>query len=469
MAASVVLRQRVSLLRRMSSSPTTTTSSSSSFSASSFSFGRLFSTTSGDDEPPSGLLMAAAEGLRVVDLHRPKALNALNAEMVSTLLPLLKDWEQPDGDVKMVVIRGSGPKAFCAGGDIRFLHDCAVGKDGLSIPMAEAFFREEYAMNHALGTMSLPVVSLCDGIVMGGGVGISVHGKVRVATENTLFAMPETGIGFFPDVGGTYFLPRLPGGLAVGIYLGLTGARLSGRDVASAGVATHFVSANRIEQLEGVLAELAKGALMRDGPGGQGGAAGEGGGGGGGGGGGETGQLETTLDKALKSLDRVDTSTFTYGELAAKDSFLATHAAEIQHCFGEPGLTVGDIKARVNELAAAQAKQQQQQEAAAGGEPAAGATWAMRAAKELANASPTSLAVTLEALRRGAAMPDLGACLEMEYRIAQRFLRCPDFVNGVNAILTRSRDGLEWGVPPVEGSAELEEFFTDVYGGGLEL
>ena len=141
-----------------------------------------------------------------------------------------------------------------------------------------------------------------------------------------------------------------------------------------------------------------------------------------------------------------------------------THAAEIEHCFGAPGLSVAEIIARVNELAA-----EQERKSGEGGGKERGDTWAVHAAKELASASPTSLVVTLEALRRGAVLPDLGACLQMEYRIAQRFLRCPDFANGVGAVLSRSREGLEWGTPPVDGSDELEEFFTDVYGGGLEL
>jgi 3-hydroxyisobutyryl-CoA hydrolase len=199
------------------------------------------------------VLIANAPGLRVVDMNRPKALNALNGQMVATLLPLVRDWQTPGGDVKMVIFRGSGPRAFCAGGDIRFLADCAAG--GTSTRQgAYDFFREEYSLNYALGTSHVPIVSLLDGIVMGGGVGLSVHGQFRVATESTLFAMPEVGIGFFPDVGGTYFLPRLRGSL--GMYLGLTGARLSGRDVVAAGVATHFVSSERLEMLEGVLAQF---------------------------------------------------------------------------------------------------------------------------------------------------------------------------------------------------------------------
>ena len=133
------------------------------------------------------LMIAAPTGLRVVDLHRPEALNALNASMVSTLLPLVRDWQTQGSDLKMVVFRGS-PRAFCAGGDIRFLADCAAGGSVDTRAPALEFFREEYALNHAIGTSRTPIVSLLEGIVMGGGVGLSMHGHIRVATESTMFA-----------------------------------------------------------------------------------------------------------------------------------------------------------------------------------------------------------------------------------------------------------------------------------------
>ncbi len=128
----------------------------------------------------------------MIDLNRPSALNALNLEMVDTLLPLVRDWQTPGGDVKLAVLRGTGGKAFCAGGDIAHLLECALGKRGKSPAEAMTFFSREYALNNALGTSKIPFVAFWDGIVMGGGVGLSVHGAFRVATENTLFAMPET-------------------------------------------------------------------------------------------------------------------------------------------------------------------------------------------------------------------------------------------------------------------------------------
>ena len=134
-------------------------------------------------------------GLRVVDLNRPKALNSLNSEMVATLLELFQNWQTIGGDVKLVALRGTGPRAFCAGGDIRFLLECASSGTVEGRQAAHDFFRAEYTLNNVIGTSRVPVVSILEGIVMGGGVGLSVHGQFRVATESTTFAMPECGIG----------------------------------------------------------------------------------------------------------------------------------------------------------------------------------------------------------------------------------------------------------------------------------
>ncbi|KAI4806145.1 hypothetical protein KUCAC02_010725, partial [Chaenocephalus aceratus] len=197
----------------------------------------------------SGVLLEKVGCAGVITLNRPKALNALNMPMVQHIYPQLKKWES-DNETDIVIIRGAGGKAFCAGGDIRAVTE--AGKVG--DPLAEDFFREEYTLNHAIGTCRKPYIALIGGITMGGGVGLSVHGRFRVATEKTLFAMPETAIGLFPDVGGGYFLPRLQGQL--GLFLALTGFRLKGRDVQRAGVATHFVESEKIPELEKDLVDL---------------------------------------------------------------------------------------------------------------------------------------------------------------------------------------------------------------------
>uniref|UniRef100_A0A023FA16 3-hydroxyisobutyryl-CoA hydrolase, mitochondrial n=1 Tax=Triatoma infestans TaxID=30076 RepID=A0A023FA16_TRIIF len=175
----------------------------------------------------------------IITLNKPKALNAINYPMVCRILEKLQEWES---DKDMVIIKGSG-RAFCAGGDI-----VDITREGPSkAHKGKLFFKHEYLMNNFIGTYRKPYVALIDGITMGGGMGLSVHGKYRIATENTLCAMPETAIGLFPDVGGTHFLSRLPG--AIGMFLALTGHRLKGADVCKAGIGTHFCSSKNMHEL----------------------------------------------------------------------------------------------------------------------------------------------------------------------------------------------------------------------------
>lgn len=188
----------------------------------------------------------------VATLNRPDALNALTWDMVKRLRAQLIDWER-SAAVGAVLVRGAGEKAFCAGGDIRWLYDNAR-KDPVA---ACEFFREEYRLNALIHHFTKPYVALIDGIVMGGGVGVSVHGDFRVAGDRTLFAMPETGIGLFPDVGGGHFLPRLHDGL--GLYYGLTGARAKAADCMAAGVATHYCRTQDMHALERELMGLTLG------------------------------------------------------------------------------------------------------------------------------------------------------------------------------------------------------------------
>ncbi|XP_055677929.1 3-hydroxyisobutyryl-CoA hydrolase, mitochondrial isoform X2 [Lutzomyia longipalpis] len=201
-------------------------------------YARRMGTTS---ENPQTVIAQEVGNAGVITLDRQKALNAINLDMVRQIYAAAKKFEQSKD---LVIIKGAGEKAFCAGGDVR-----AVSYGPLE--EAKAFFRQEYILNASIQAFRKPYVALIDGITMGGGVGLSVHGKYRVATERTLFAMPETAIGLFPDVGGGYFLPRLRGKL--GMFLGLTGFRLKGRDVEKAGVATHYCESARIPELEEAL------------------------------------------------------------------------------------------------------------------------------------------------------------------------------------------------------------------------
>lgn len=186
----------------------------------------------------------------VITLNRPQALNALTLDMVRAMRASLDAWAHDDA-VTRIVVEGAGEKAFCAGGDIRKLVE--AGKEGRT-EEALAFWREEYELNALIASYPKPYISLIDGICMGGGVGISLHGSHRVAGERYVFSMPEVGIGFFPDVGATYVLPRLPG--CTGMYLALTGARLKVADAMALGLATHAV---RSEDFEAIKRKLMKG------------------------------------------------------------------------------------------------------------------------------------------------------------------------------------------------------------------
>ncbi len=188
-------------------------------------------------------------------LNRPKALNALDLPMIRGIAAALDEWRD-DPAVHAVVIEGAGGRAFCAGGDIRAVRaDSLAGRhDAIA-----TFFTEEYALNQAIAEYPKPFIALIDGICMGGGIGVSVHGTARVATEAAMFAMPETGIALFPDIGATYILPRLRG--FSGMYMALTGARLHGADAVFVGLATHFTDRDTIATLPEALARHGAAAL----------------------------------------------------------------------------------------------------------------------------------------------------------------------------------------------------------------
>uniref|UniRef100_A0A674BXD3 3-hydroxyisobutyryl-CoA hydrolase n=1 Tax=Salmo trutta TaxID=8032 RepID=A0A674BXD3_SALTR len=287
----------------------------------------------------------------VITLNRPKALNALNMNMIRLMYPQLKKWET-DKETDIVIVKGAGGKAFCAGGDIIAVTE--AGKIGDAL--AKNFFREEYILNNTIGTYQKPYVALIDGITMGGGVGLSVHGRFRVATEKTLFAMPETAIGLFPDVGGGYFLPRLQGQL--GLFLALTGFRLKGRDVQRAGVASHFVESQKIAALEKELVDL-KTPSIED--------------------------VSRVLDSYQKrsSLD------------AEKPFVLEQHIDLIDKLFQS-----NSVEGIVHNL------------------KTDGSPFAQKQAETLAKMSPTSLKITFKQLQAGGAM-SLQEVLVMEYRLSQ--------------------------------------------------
>ncbi len=199
------------------------------------------------DSPPHDVLFERRGAAGIITLNRPHALNAVTFDMVAALAAQLADWERNDA-VTRVIITAAGDKAFSAGGDLRALFD--LGRAG-DFRTALSYWRSEYALNAMIKRYRKPYLALIDGIVMGGGAGVSIHGSHRVAGDRFVFAMPEVGIGFFPDVGATWFLPRLPGEL--GLYLALTGERLAAADAFASGLATHRVASQRLGELTDAL------------------------------------------------------------------------------------------------------------------------------------------------------------------------------------------------------------------------
>ena len=185
-----------------------------------------------------------------ITLNRPKALHALTLEMCHAMSNALTVWVEDDAVEAVIIDHAEGSRGFCAGGDIAFLRDSALNDEGAS---GRKFFHDEYQLNHQMFTYEKPIVAFMDGITMGGGVGISQPAKFRVATENTRFAMPETGIGLFPDVGGGWYLSRLGG--RIGQFLALTGARLNGAECVWTGLATHYVPSEQIDDMKSRIAE----------------------------------------------------------------------------------------------------------------------------------------------------------------------------------------------------------------------
>ncbi|WP_330299667.1 enoyl-CoA hydratase/isomerase family protein [Streptomyces sp. NBC_00503] len=307
------------------------------------------------DAPDDTVLCAVQGRTGVITLNRPRALNALTHPMVLRIAEALAGWERDRG-VDQVLIRGAGERGLCAGGDIRAIHDDAKAGTRAS---AE-FWRDEYRLNAYIARYPKPYVALMDGIVMGGGVGVSAHGSVRVVTERSRVAMPETGIGFVPDVGGTHLLARAPG--LLGTHLALTGSAVGAADALLCGLADHFVPADRLPALTAELADA---------------------------------PAEEVLARHAA---------------AVGPGPLAEWRGWIDHCYAAG--TVEEIVDRLH----------------AQGDPAA-----KEAAETILAKSPTALKVTLEAVRRAAALGELEAVLDQEFRVSCHALTSPDLVEGIRA------------------------------------
>ncbi len=329
-------------------------------------------------------------------LNRPAALNALSLDMIVRLRALL-DEVSADPRVYAVLIRGSGDKAFCAGGDLRALYQSFQDKGSVH----REFFAAEYALDHSLYSYPKPFLAVMDGITMGGGVGIAQAATLRIVGDRTRMAMPEVAVGFFPDVGASHFLSRLPG--ALGIYLGLTGVQIRGADALYSQLADVYLPPAAIESLEQDL------AAMRWGD------------------------------------DReADLRNFVRGRaaLGLPAPSLSVLRPAIDAHFSLPA--VRDI------LASLEAETRAEY-----------ADWAKVSLQLLRSRSPTMLSVTLRALRRGRELP-LAACFRMELALAQQCFEQGDFIEGVRALIIDKDKSPHWTPRRIEdvGEAVVDAFFS---------
>ncbi|KAL8930676.1 MAG: hypothetical protein Q9208_000547 [Pyrenodesmia sp. 3 TL-2023] len=380
-----------------------------------------FTEQPGDD--PDDVLFNTLYGVRTIELNRPKKYNALNGSMIRRIIPRLKEY-QKSALASIIIIGGAGPKAFCAGGDVSHLaNDIAMNGEQGKLA-SKAYFGLEYKLDHLIATYPKPYVAYLDGITMGGGVGLSIHAPIRIATENTVFAMPETGIGFFPDVGGSFFLPRLEGQL--GTYLALTSDTLKGVQALYAGVATHYVDSSVLSNLTARLGEL----VFKD---------------------------YSDLRSRLLIIDRT-IEEFNTGLPPKSPPHLAGNLRlAIDNCF-QHDTVEGIVSALERERDAPRPPQIND--------------WAAQTLSKLAEKSPTSLKVTLRQMRLGTRW-DTNETFRREYHIASKFMEHPDFVSGVSArLLHKPPTKPEWQPPTLEQvtNEQVESFFSIEEGEeGLEL
>ncbi len=349
-------------------------------------------------DEPDDVLFSSMYGVRIVELNRPKKLNSLNGSMARKIIPRLREWEKSQM-ANVIIMSGAGTKAFCAGGDVAELAQQNNTPEGQRA--SSDYFALEYQLDHLIATYSKPYIAIMDGITMGGGVGLSVHSPFRIATERTVFAMPETTIGFFPDVGGSFFLPRLEG--EIGTHLALTSERLHGVQALYAGIATHYIDSSVLTSLTTRLSEL----QFRD---------------------------YATLPNRLKLVN--DTLSEFASSLPSPNDF-----PEAKH-----GNLTGSLRAAIDRCYAfntmdeiLEALRSESQSTSPDSMP----EWAASTLSTIKTRSPTSLKVTLQQLRLGRQW-DIRETFIREHKIASRFMSHPDFVEGVTARLVKPRREPQW-------------------------
>ncbi len=352
------------------------------------------------------VLSRVENGVGRLTLNRPAALHALNTAMCEIMIEALLAWREDSG-VEAVLIDHSGERGFCAGGDIRMLAESGVG-DGAA---ARRFFFIEYQLNTLLFDYPKPVIAIMDGVAMGGGVGLAMPSRYRVATERTNFAMPETGIGLFPDVGGGWHLPRLPG--ETGLWLALTGARLRGADCLALGIATHFVESGQVNALKDHIIS----AHPREG--------------------GDPGVLSSSTGASGRSLgprfrgdERIKNALARY-ESDPGPAPIAAQRADIDRLFA-----YDSVEAIFAALSA---------------DPS---DWAGAQLETLKTKSPQTLKVAFRQLREGAHMASFAEEMAVEYRIGARVVQRPDFIEGVRAVIVDKDNTPRWDPATLEDVTE---------------
>ncbi|PPQ93242.1 hypothetical protein CVT25_015240 [Psilocybe cyanescens] len=351
------------------------------------------------------VLFESNSSLRTYILNRPSKLNALDDTMLSTLRPKIEEWSSSDL-CGTIVARGNG-RAFCIGGDVGSVANKAA--DPATRPLATEFFKREFELDFILAALKKPYIAILDGMTMGGGVGLAANAPFRIATEKTVYAMPETKIGYCPDVGGSYFLSRLDG--EIGTYLALTSDTISGRAVFEHGLATHYIPSRRIPMLLDRLAELNQ-------------------------------PHASLVDRTIEDLSAEREPTETPAP------FTGAKRVALDYAFRH-----NKVEAIINDL-----------EIFSNGEDAEIAKWASDTLTMLHQRSPTSLKVALQAIRRGSKLSLLQS-LEMELRIATAFCHgaSPDFQTGVDAVIfKKTKERPNWSPSTLkEVSAEIVSRFFD--------
>ena len=345
------------------------------------------------------ILLERRGGLGIVTLNRPKALNTLSLAMYRVMDPKLLEWGG-DPSVRAIVVRGAGDRAFCAGGDVRAIYDARAHPQDRPGDYKADFFREEYRLIERVHRFPKPYIALMDGIAMGGGMGISVNGSHRVATERSLCAMPEVHIGLFPDVGATRYLNRCPG--RIGLYLALTGARIKAADMLYCGFATHHVPHERVAELTDALAEA---------------------------------EWRSSAERA-----QVDAVLARFHESPGEPP-LASLRAPIDRCFSGAG---------VEEIIAALARED--------------SDWAQTTRATMERASPISLKITFHQMKLGGAGMDIEAALALEYRMTQHVMTGHDFFEGIRAVLVDKDQKPRWEHASLAevSQAEVAQYFESL-------